>query len=83
MEVIRDSGDHKVQLINSNFNGIVEQQSVPFIFEDFVHTLEGKGENLLDIDESFRNAYVAICAQESADKKQIIHMQNAKELFTL
>lgn len=83
VEVIRRDGDHEVRLINAEFNGVVEQEQPPFIFEDFVHTLEGKGQGLLDIDESFRNAYVAICAQKSADERRIIEMRDAKELFTL
>ncbi len=82
LEVIRGAGDHEVRLINKDFNGIVEQQETPFIFEDFVRTIQGKGANLMSINDSFRNAYVAICAQKSADKNKIIAMQNAKELFS-
>lgn len=83
VEVIRRDGDHEVRLINDDFNGVVEQEQTPFIFEDFVHTIEGHGQNLLDVDESFRNAYVAICAQRSADEKRIVYLKHAKELFTL
>lgn len=83
LEVIRLGGDHEVRLANDHFNGAVEQDSVPFIFEDFVHALEGHGTGLLDADESFRNAYVAICAQQSADEKRIVPLENLRELFSL
>jgi len=83
LEVIRRDGDHEVRLINASFNGVVRQEQAPFIFEDFVHTLEGCGEHLLDVDESFRNAYAAICAQRSADEHCVVPMRNAKELFTM
>lgn len=83
LEVIRRDGDHEVRLINSQSNGSVPipQKKPPFIFEDFVNTLNGTGTGLLDTDESFRNAYTAMCAQQSADEKKIIYMQNAKQLF--
>ncbi|MDD4679932.1 MAG: Gfo/Idh/MocA family oxidoreductase [Clostridia bacterium] len=83
LEVARREGDHEVRLINSKNNGFVPipQKKPPFIFEDFVNTLKGKGAGLLNVEESFRNAYVAICAQQSADEKKIIYMENAKKLF--
>jgi predicted dehydrogenase len=83
VEVIRRDGDHEVRLINKNHNGKtpVPQEKPPFIFEDFVRAIQGKGAGLLDVDESFRNAYVAVCAQRSADEKRIIKMKNAQVLF--
>lgn len=83
VEVIRREGEHEVRLINKKNNGSipVEQKKPPFIFEDFIHTIRGKGEGLLDVKESFRNAYAAICAQRSADEKRIVYMENAKGLF--
>ena len=83
LEVIRGSGEHEVRLINKDFNGVVPQEQPPFIFEDFVHTIEGGGTGQLDVDESFRNAYAAICAQRAADTNSIVSMRNAKELFTM
>lgn len=83
LEVIRRDGDHEVRLINDRFNGVVQQKQPPFIFEDFVNAIKGQSQGLLDIDESFRNAYAAICAQQSADEHRIIQMENAKALFTL
>lgn len=84
LEVIRRDGDHEVRLINKENDGTVPvpQEKPPFIFEDFVRSLEGKGTGLLDVEESFRNAYAAICAQQSADEKRIISMENAKKLFS-
>ena len=81
LEVIRGAGDHEVRLISKDFSGVVEQKTPPFIFEDFVRTIQGKGANLLSVSDSFRNAYAAICAQQSADENKIISMQNAKVLF--
>jgi predicted dehydrogenase len=83
VEVIRRDGDHEVRLINKDHDGKipVQQEKPPFIFEDFVWTVQGKGTGLLDVDESFRNAYVAVCAQRSADEKNVIMMKNAKALF--
>jgi predicted dehydrogenase len=82
-EVIRGDGDHEVRLINKDQDGKtpVPQEKPPFIFEDFVRAVQGKGSGLLDVDESFRNAYVAVCAQCSADKKSAIKMKNAQVLF--
>lgn len=84
LEVVRREGEHEVRLINRQNNGTapVPQKKPPFIFEDFVNTLKGKGEGLLDAEESFRNAYAAICAQQSADDKKIVYMDNAKKLFS-
>ena len=83
IEVIRRDGEHEVRLINEENNGTVPvpQEKPPFIFEDFVHTIQGGGEGLLDVEESFRNAYVAICAQRSADEKRVVPMKNARILF--
>jgi predicted dehydrogenase len=83
VEVIRRDGDHEVRLLNKDNNGEVPvpQEESPLIFEDFVHTLHGKGTGLHDVDESFRNAYAAICAQRSADEKNVVRMKNARVLF--
>lgn len=83
VEVMRRDGDHEVRLINKDHNGTipVEQKNPPFIFEDFVNTIRGNGEELLDVKESFRNAYAAVCAQRSADENRIVRMENAKQLF--
>jgi predicted dehydrogenase len=83
VEVIRRDGDHEVRLINKDHNGKtpVPQEKPPLIFEDFVRAVQGKGSGLLDVDESFRNAYVAVYAQRSADEKSVIKMKNAKILF--
>lgn len=83
IEVIRRDGEHEVRLINDENNGTIPilQEKPPFIFEDFVHTIQGKGEGLLDVEESFRNAYAAVCAQRSADENRVIKMENAKIIF--
>lgn len=83
VEVIRRDGEHEVRLINAENNGMtpVEQETPPFIFEDFVNTIRGDGKGLLDVKESFRNAYAAICAQRSADEKRVVYMENAGKLF--
>lgn len=83
IEVIRREGDHEVRLINKENDGSVpmKQGNPPFIFEDFVNTINGEGLELLNVKESFRNAYVAICAQRSADEHKIIKMENARKMF--
>ena len=40
---------------------------VPAIFEDFIHTLEGAGLGLLDMEESFEDARLALLARDAAD----------------
>jgi Predicted dehydrogenases and related proteins len=83
LEVIRRDGDHEVRLINQENNGTqpVKQETPPFIFEDYIHTISGSGQQLLNVQESFRNAYAAICAQRSADEKKVIELKNARELY--
>jgi predicted dehydrogenase len=83
VEVSRRDGDHEVRLINKDSDGKIPipQEKPPFIFEDFVRTIQGKGAGLLNMEESVCNAYVAVCAQRSADEKSVIKMKNAKILF--
>ena len=83
IEVMRREGEHEVRLINNENNGFVpiSQETPPYIFEDFIHTLEGTGQQLLNVEESFRNAYAAICSQQSADESRIIQMENGKKIF--
>ncbi len=84
VEVARRDGDHEVRLLNAGQNGAVPvfQQSPPLIFEDFVHTIEGHGIGLLDMQESFKNAYHAIAAQQSADLCRPVSLKNVREMFT-
>ncbi|MDO5422645.1 MAG: Gfo/Idh/MocA family oxidoreductase [Eubacteriales bacterium] len=84
VEVSRRDGDHEVRLLNARNNGTtpIKQEVPPFIFEDFVRTIQEKGMQLLNEEDSFRNAYVAICAQKSADEKRVVNLENARELFS-
>lgn len=76
IESSRRNGDHEVRIINSSDKGFtpIEKLKPPMIFEDFVHTIEGRGSGIFSMRESFLNAYTAIHAQESADKKEIVRL---------
>ncbi|NLM09954.1 MAG: Gfo/Idh/MocA family oxidoreductase [Clostridiaceae bacterium] len=77
IEAARRDGEHEVRLINSSNNGFtpVELLKPPMLFEDFVHTIEGRGSGIFSMDETFINAYTAIHSQESADKKAIVYLK--------
>ncbi len=77
IETARRNGEQEVRLINKSNNGItpVEQLEPPMLFEDFVHTIEGRGSGILSMRDAFLNTYTAIHAQKSADNKSIIHIE--------
>lgn len=83
LEVVNINGEHEVRVINAENKGTLPlpQENSAFIFEDFVRTIQGQGEEMLDVKESFRNAYVAILAQQSADENIVIKLENAREKY--
>jgi len=76
IEAARRDGEHEVRIINASGNGFtpVQQIKPPMIFEDFVHTIEGRGSGIFSMRDTFLNAYTAIYSQESADRREIIHI---------
>lgn len=84
LEVMNRNGRHEVRLINAENDGriLIPQEEPPYIFADFVNTIKGKGAELIDVKESFRNAYAAICAQQAADDGRVIKLENAKKKYS-
>lgn len=68
-EGVLEVRDDKVWLINADHDGIEPEplMDVPAIFEDFIHTLEGAGLGLLDMEESFEDSRLALLARDAAD----------------
>lgn len=69
VEVQRREGEHEVRLLNETGDGFqpVPQIAPPLIFEDFIHTIEGRGSGILNTKISLANAAVAVFTQQSAD----------------
>ncbi|MBP3311436.1 MAG: Gfo/Idh/MocA family oxidoreductase [Butyricicoccus sp.] len=68
-EGVLEVRDDKVWLINADHDGVEPEplMDVPAIFEDFIHTLEGAGLGLLDMEESFEDSRLALLARDAAD----------------
>ncbi|MGM9536914.1 MAG: Gfo/Idh/MocA family protein [Candidatus Onthomonas sp.] len=61
--------EEQVWLINETHDGSRPEplRETPLIFEDFIHTIEGRGLGLLNTEESFADSRLALLARESAD----------------
>lgn len=66
--------DDQVWLINAAHDGTQPMpiQPVVSIFEDFIHTLEGKGLGLLDLEESVQDSLLALAARDAADQGTVL-----------
>lgn len=42
------------------------------IFEDFIHTLEGSGACLLDLEQSLEDSRLALLARDAADQNRVL-----------
>ncbi|HIS68619.1 MAG TPA: Gfo/Idh/MocA family oxidoreductase [Candidatus Gallacutalibacter stercoravium] len=64
----------QVYLINKDHAGLepIPLRTPPLIFEDFIHTLQGKGSGLFSQEESFYETQVALLARQSADTGHIV-----------
>lgn len=67
--------DEKVWLISAENDGTspIPCQPVSSIFEDFIHTLEGRGLGLLDLEESFEDSRLALLARDAADGGAVLY----------
>ena len=80
LEVIRRDGNDEVCLVNAEFNGVVAHEQPPYIFEDFVQSAKDRGMNLSNLDDSFRNALVAIFAHRQIAKGYTLGHSGCKRL---
>jgi len=80
VEVSRRDGAHEVRLLNDENNGLnpVQQEQPPMLFEDFVHSIEGRGSGILTMRDTFMNTFAAIYAQQSADAKNTLKIGEAE-----
>ena len=68
--------DDKVWLINEANDGTVPEPflEAPSIFEDFIHTVEGRGLGLLDLAESIEDSRLALLARDAADRGTMLRV---------
>ena len=66
----------QVWLINETHDGSRPEplRETPLIFEDFIHTIEGRGLGLLTQEESFADSRLALLARESADTGALLSL---------
>lgn len=70
--------DNQVWLINETHDGRRPEPLLPtpLIFEDFIHTLEGRGVGLLCMEEAFADSRLALLARESADSGTLLTLEH-------
>lgn len=73
-EGVLEVENDQVWLINSRNDGRapIPLRQCPMIFEDFIHTIEGRGSGLLDLPESIEDSRLALLARESADQNALL-----------
>ena len=66
--------DDQVWLINAQHDGRtpIPLRQCPMIFEDFIHTIEGRGVGLLNLSESIEDSRLALLARDSADRRDAV-----------